>query len=224
MLGLARTATAAALDEKATPEQVAELYMRAFVNRDMEAAVQLNEYLKPFYDGHEAYRLADLRKFATNKPKEDEERAKSIAADAPTAQRATLERAFLNFFQGVDQAVVSAKCRTIGAKIGPDERALRWNPERKSAKAATVEFQCKIPALDPAIAKSITEAVAAENSSKLLAATEKFKVAMTKPAQWKTVSGSHTLMRDLANAKDRWNNPLTEGWVSAIVEGMPSLK
>ena len=58
----------------------------------------------------------------------------------------------------------------------------------------------------------------------LLAATEKFKVAMTKPAQWKTVSGSHTLMRDLANAKDRWNNPLTEGWVSAVVEGMPSLK
>ena len=221
---LPNPANAAALDDKSTPEQVADLSIRTFVNRDMDAAAQLNDYLKPAFSGGEAFSMAELRKFAADKPREDEANAKRIAADAPAAQRATLQRAFLAYFQGMDRAVAGARCRATGSSLAPNETALRYDPKATQAKVAKVRYQCDIPATDPAVEKAIAQAVAAQDGKKLLDATTRFKAAMTQPVQWKTVTGAAALYRDLGLPGDRWNTGSPEDWTTAILEGLPSLE
>lgn len=206
-----------------TPEQVADLYIRAFVNRDLDSARRLNEYLKPDFSGHDAYDLGELRKFAEEKPKQDETRAREVAAGAPEAERPVLASAFVNYFQGTDHVVANAKCKATASKLGPNDVQRAMGGEAfKDAEIAEVSFSCEIPELDADIEQEIAAAIAAEDSARLVKGTEIFKAAVMKPKKWRTVTGTHSLYRTRPDSP--WSSGAVDEWVAPILAGLPSMQ
>lgn len=206
-----------------TPEQVADLYIQTFVNRDLDSARRLNEYLKPEFSGGDAYDLGELRKFAEEKPQQDEARARDVAAEAPEAERPVLASAFLNYFQGTDHAVANAKCKATASKLRPNDVQRAMGDEAfKDAEIAEVSFSCEIPDLDAGIEQEILAAVAAQDSARLVKGTETFKAEVMKPKKLQTVTGTHNLFRTRPDSP--WSSGAVDEWVTPILAGLPSMQ
>ncbi|HEX7802007.1 MAG TPA: hypothetical protein VF471_04550 [Pseudoxanthomonas sp.] len=206
-----------------TPEQAADLYLRTFVNRDLDAARVLNDYLKPAYDNQNALDLEALAKFAADKPAQDRAQVQEIVAAAPEANRAVLAEASLNYFQGLDHAIVGAACRATGSEIRPNETTRAMGGDKnKNDVIATVTYRCEIPQIDEPLQQEIAVAMKAEDVAAMRVATGKLKQALLRPASTRTVVGKQDLYRHTGNSV--WLSGAFDEWVDPVLEGLPSLQ
>lgn len=206
-----------------TPEQAADLYLRTFVNRDLDAARVLNDYLKPAYDDQDALDLDALAKFVADKPAQDRAQVQEIVSGAPEANRAALAEASLNYFQGLDHAIVSAACRATGSEIRPNETTREMGGDKnKDDVIATVSYRCEIAQVDEPLQQEIAAAMKAEDLAAMRVATVKLKQALLQPAATMTVEGQQDLYRHTGNSV--WLSGAFDEWVDPVLEGLPSLQ
>jgi len=206
-----------------TPEQAADLYLRTFVNRDLEAARTLNEYLKPAYDNQNALDLDAMAKFAADKPAQDRMQVQEIVAAAPEANREALAEASLNYFQGLDHAVVNAACRATGSEIHPNDTTREMGGDKnKDDVIATVSYRCEVPQVGEQLKQEIATAMKAEDAAAMRIATGKLKQTLMQPAATTTVEGRQDLYRHTGTTV--WLSGAFDQWVDPVLEGLPSLQ
>jgi hypothetical protein len=112
-----------------TPEQVAELYYRAWLNYDRAAAVQLNTALRPETGGRD---LVDLGMIADPVAWQLRRIASLSARGDPSAPE--IRRLMAKFIIAGSKRV---RCRAVGSEIGARPAGERFR--------ATVKLECAVP-------------------------------------------------------------------------------
>lgn len=138
LLGLAlstfaSTAHASPPDAAKTPEDVANLYFKAFIKTDLDSAKALNDYLRPAYDGKDAIDIAKL----TALPQALVGGMRDATIDQK--QDAEFDKNFEVLTTAVIAAIRRSDCRAESSKITPDADA-------PSVSIASVRYRCTVPA------------------------------------------------------------------------------
>lgn len=206
-----------------TPEQVTDLYIGTFVNRDMDQAAELLEYLKPAYSGKPAFDLQEYRKVAAVTAEQHEQQASAMAAELPADLRAGGEKALLDYLSALDYAISHAKCKATGHTVEPNDVTRQMGGEEsKDDVIAEVSYACEVPTVDEAIVARLHAAGRANDVAKLGRAAADFRTAMQSSSRWTNVTGKGSLYRHgLAGV---WNNANPQGWMDPILAGLPSFQ
>ncbi|MDR3351961.1 MAG: hypothetical protein LBO00_02920 [Zoogloeaceae bacterium] len=188
---------ALAQDAALLPEEVANLYLRSFVNVDVESARKLNDYLRGQYPGRDVLNVAQL----TGIGDQIIIRSMTAFAQEPPVEPYTqeLQTAFMIYLRAQMDALQRSDCR---ARAGTGPRAHAEIPE---ALAATVPFTCKIPNVTVR-PPDMTAATTPEARSRLLArALREFAEAMRNAPVERELSGEIDLTaRD--KTRPYWEN------------------
>ncbi|MGH8079537.1 MAG: hypothetical protein ACREP7_03105 [Lysobacter sp.] len=122
------------------PEQVAELYIRVALRQDIEAATQLNEYLKPLYSNNEQpFDLKDLADTASLEA-QHQEFADAILQDMPKVDAKKAKPAVAAAIKHLNQVASTSQCRGLSNKEYANEYV-------KGGRITDVEFECTVPVL-----------------------------------------------------------------------------
>ncbi|MEJ1098006.1 MULTISPECIES: hypothetical protein [unclassified Pseudoxanthomonas] len=222
LCGLAAGFPTVAAPTALSPEQVAELYIGMFVNRDMDQAAELVEYLRPDFGGNAAYDLQEYRKEVAALAGQHKERASAMAAELPAEQRAKMEKGFLDYMLTVDYVISQAKCKATDHTIEPNDVTRELGEGNKDDVIATVAYACEIPAVDDAIIAKLQAAQTAEDAAQFERAAADFRKAMQSSSRRTSVTGEASLYRHgLAGV---WTNANPSVWLDPIVEGVPSFQ
>jgi hypothetical protein len=212
---------AAAAPAALSPEQVAELYIGMFVNRDMDQAAQLVEYLRPEFGGNAAWDLKQYRSEVAALAGQHKERASAMAADLPAKQRASAEKALLDYMLTVDYVISQAKCKATDHSIEPNEGTRRLGGENKDDVIATVAYACEIPAVEDAVVAKLQTAQSAEDATQFERAAAEFRKAMQSTSRRMNVAGEGTLHRSRSAV---WISFDPSAWLDPIIEAVPSFQ
>lgn len=222
LCALASGVPASAAPAALSPEQVADLYMGMFVNRDMDQAAELVEYLRPEFGGNAAYDLQVYRTEVAALAGQHKERASAMAADLPAERRASAEKAFLDYMLTVDYVISQAKCKATDHTIEPNDVTRELGEDNKDDVIATVAYACEIPAVDDAIVAKLQAAQTADDATQFERAAAEFRKAMQSSSRRTSVTGEASLYRH--GPAGVWTNANHSVWLDPIVEGVPSFQ
>ncbi|MEH6414517.1 hypothetical protein [Pseudomonas sp. CGJS7] len=158
------------------PEQVAELYARVALRQDVEAATQLNAYLKPQYSTGEAFDLTELAD-TSSLEQQYQGFADAILEDMPKVDKKKAKPAIAASIKRVNQLAATAQCRGVSNQETANEHV-------KNGRISNVELECTVPALNA----RLQEVLAAKGdpaklkTKKLLEAVAEFDRSLSQPA------------------------------------------
>jgi hypothetical protein len=142
-----------------SPEQVADLYLRTFINHDTQSAGALNDYLRPRYEGRDVVHVEVLPELG------DRIVAKTVetfAANPQDKQPLTpeLQIALTGALRAQVAAVKRSRCQAVGSDMVQNQAT--------NSRVARVGYVCKIPAIDVK-APDVDALANAESRASLLA-------------------------------------------------------
>ncbi|SDV48292.1 hypothetical protein [Chitinasiproducens palmae] len=139
-LALTPGARAANPDGALTPEQTANLYMKALVNADMVSARAINERLRDAYAGKDALDTGALAALDARMARMMGER---MLAAVPASERAGLKGPVQDMAERFVAASRRSRCQALSSQI----REQATNPR----VVATVRYTCMVPDLRAAL-------------------------------------------------------------------------
>lgn len=214
-LGLSSPVSAAA--QVRTPEEVADLYLRMFVNTDVAAAQALNAYLKPAYDGREPFDVAAMRQAIADKPAADRARAQAAAeTEGPDGQREAYAEGVLAMGRLMDAVLAHARCKATGSDIAPNEATRALDERSREDDIATVAFRCQVPEVGQAAA----DALAGDDAIALRKATDAQRALIESgQARMLEVEGRQNLYR--STGSPIWLTGSTDEWMAPVLQTLP---
>lgn len=118
------------------PDEVANLYFKAFVNMDTASLKKLNAYNLPVMGKDKAIKDEDLRTHLTETPAG---LVQSLEEDIPEERTKVIHESFLAYLQTVHSVIISTQCKAKPAKVASKSGSIQ----------ASVEFDCAVIKLNP---------------------------------------------------------------------------
>ncbi|WP_363796906.1 hypothetical protein ABU614_16875 [Lysobacter firmicutimachus] len=167
-----------------TPEQVAELYLRVALAHDAEAGKRLNDYLKPAFDGKDAFDLAALAAAPKTLDESYATFADSVLSSLPKADPAQAKPAIIAAMKSQANAVANAQCKGVSNQQRP-------NDVRPGQTIATVTYRCQVPALKGGLEQLMADKgdPSSMSTQALLEGFATYRKALEQPAARRTVEG-----------------------------------
>jgi len=162
-----------------TPQQVTELYISTMTG-NADDAKTLNDYLRPQYDGKDAFDPETIAGIMDDIAKENVEAMKNELASSDSATNDAIPA----FVKTAADAIKRSKCHATGANVEPGEYIADT-----FIVAAEVDYECLVPDLKKALAPQMSSANGKITAADLAAMATTIDAT---PAD-KTVSGKFTL-------------------------------
>lgn len=207
---------AAAPAPPSSPEQVADLYLRLFVNQDLQALEQLNAYLAPAYSGQHPFDAEALSHAIAEQQAQEEAQADDAVAGLPKAEQEPVKSALLASIRVVGSAIVHSQCRALSSEIHPNDVTRAMGEDYADDDIATVTYRCRVPVLDP----QLLVASAAAGDLPTAQDLRRQQQAIDQGAgSFQEVEGEQDLYRD---SKTRiWLTGATDAWLQPVMDTLP---
>ncbi len=121
--------------EDLKPEQVTDLYLKTFINNDVESAKKLNDYLRPAFDNKDALNIAMLEKMGDTIQENMTEEFMRRGAGKTVPE---LKPAMADFAKALQGAIRRSQCHAVSSTQAQNEYV-------ENSTIATVQYVCKIP-------------------------------------------------------------------------------
>lgn len=199
-----------------SPEQVADLYLRLFVNQDLQALEQLNAYLAPAYGGEHPFDGAALSQAIAEQQAQEEAQADEAVAAMPKAEQEKAKSALLAAIRVVGSAIVHSRCKAVSSEIHPNEVTRAMGEEYADDDIATVTYRCKVPTLDPQLLGATAGSDAMPEQQEL----QRQRQAIEQGAgAFVEVEGSQDLYR--GSKSGIWLTGATDAWLQPVMDSLP---
>lgn len=122
------------VDSTKTPEQVADLYLAAFIGSNADKAKELNDYLRPEYKGQDALNVAAI----AGLPNTIAGQLKSSIMQAEPHNDPSVDAAAEALAKAAVGTLHRSSCHATGSTIAPNEAI-------EGKFIATVSYECRVP-------------------------------------------------------------------------------
>jgi hypothetical protein len=202
-------ATACAKDAL-SPEQALDLYLKTFINKDLQSAAALNDYLEPAYKGPavEIERVGKMDEYVL------ELLTKGFMQEGPGRTFPELKQSASDYFKAMQAALRRSKCRAT-------ESALEDNEWVENSRIAQVRFVCNIPSVQfDASALELPKKLKKADQQKLQQAFSRLTEQLNNAPLGKEVTDTFRLYETKVDGKSYWHNGSPGDLLDVVMGGL----
>ena len=197
------------------PEEVAALFIKTFVNDDGAAGKALNHYLKPEFDGKDAYEPAMLGNLQKLGREQWERYLPQMLKENPSKmKRDDLSAGLRAMFMASQWQAKHARCEVGKATISPNKE-MRNVPQYPQADLAEVAYSCSVPVATQATADHVKQLIAGKNGRAFRQAAESYLTEIKSGAQSQSASGSKSLY-NTRTPGSIWHSGGPDEWLEPV--------